>query len=146
MYCYNKTSEWVAQPSPSQLTKLVKDVRQERKETKFKQREQEISKHRVEKLTMAAEALPESKRKLYEKKQELAQVIIDARLWQSQEEVAKKMEQCESDNERARAISNQLRFRHEMLQQHCDSKDVFVISRKEGARRKTEPWNELCDI
>ena len=150
MYCYNKTSDWVAQLSPEELNKLVSDVRKGRKEleAKFKSREAAITKLHLERQQDAARAVEESRKRKFERKKELTEVIIDAGLWQNATDVEEKLQQCSSDAERFRALCKQIRFRQEVLQQDPQGrKDVFVTSRKDSTsgKSKNKHWTEVKD-
>ena len=148
MYCYNKTSSWVSQLPPEQLEQLVDDVRSGRKdlESKFKAREATISKLHMERQVKASQALVDSRKRSFEKKKDLTETIIDAGLWQTEDAVLKKMDECDSDSEKFRALSKQLRFRQEVLQQDPKGiRDVFVITRKNNNMHKNKPWHELKD-
>ena len=144
MFVFNKTSDFISSLNQEQMTDMIKSVigkpTKELRKT-AKQREQMRHEALLKKQQEKQNQLERSRKSKLKRKEDLTNLIIDAGLWQSRQQVEDKMIQCESDNERFHACRNQIRFRREVLHQYLPEDKKFKFSEK-GVQKS---WTAMRD-
>jgi E1A/CREB-binding protein len=145
LFSHNHTSAWVDTLSSDELDQLMASVRKGTKDLKqkFKDREKEIMRLHTEKQVQDAEKIAQLRKKRLVRKTELTESVIDAGLWQTKEQVIEKLGGCDSDAEKRRALTKQIRFRHEVLCQHHEDKSVFVFSVSDTDKRRRQKSSDV---
>lgn len=85
--------------------------------------------------------LEKSRKLKLKRKEDLTNLIIDAGLWQSREQVDGKMNECDNNNERFNACKNQIKFRRDILHQLLPDDKKFKFP--EQGIKKT--WTAMRD-
>ncbi|XP_022090799.1 uncharacterized protein LOC110979368 [Acanthaster planci] len=144
MSVFNKTSHFISSLGQERMAEMISSViGKPTKELREKAKQREKLRHEalVKKQQEKQNQLEKSQKLKLKRKEELTNVIIDASLWQSNQQVDDKMDQCESDRERYQACKNQIKFRREVLHQYLPDDKKIKFS-DQGAKKD---WTAMRD-
>ena len=145
LFCHNRTLTWIESKSKEEkedlLTKARKDVKKMRK--KFAERKKDIEEERKARLNAARQKSEAQQRKRMQRKEAMTDEILLWGLWQSEQDVDSAIERLTTVKDKRAALSAQLRFRKNVLQQTVRDTTIYALSRTVDGKPTKIPMDDM---
>lgn len=147
LFCHNKTLRWLESKTDKEKRELLSNARNNVKKMrkKFVERKNEIEEQRRARLNAARQKSEAIQKQRMKRKEVMTNDILIWGLWQSEQEVDSAIERLTTMKDKRVALSAQLRFRRNVLQQKVKLKDntVYALSRTVNGKSVMLPIEEM---